>query len=116
MDTLTLIANAFAPAPAARAIDVGFEAFGKHHGKHHHGKPAHSLAPFCPSIEGYGPQSLLRTFDLSPCFESAVVLVAPLVFLLVLGAIDAGRGWNRKGPWKERHGWSRIRLTSKVVR
>lgn len=115
METLTLIANAFAPAPAA--INYTFEAFHKHrksppqHGHHHHD----SLAPFCPSIEGYGPSSILRTFDLSPCFESAVVLTAPLVFLLVLGAVDAMRGWERKGPWKERHGWSRVRLTAKTI-
>lgn len=117
LDTVVLMANAFFPAP--QAVE-GIDALSYHqsHRSQHHFNYTHSkphYAPLCPSIEGYSPNSILRTFDFSPCFESAVILTAPLVFLLLLGAIDYGRGFSRKGPWKERHGWSKIRLIAKMT-
>ena len=41
---------------------------------------------FCGhSSEGWGPQSSLRPFDLTPCFESTVLVSIPSILLLAFG-------------------------------
>lgn len=72
------------------------------------------LQPFCRSIEGYGPRSTLRKFDFTPCFESAVLLPAPYLILIVAGLVDVAR-IQRKGPRRTRSVWSLARLWIKMA-
>jgi ATP-binding cassette, subfamily C (CFTR/MRP), member 1 len=48
-----------------------------------------SLGVLCHHHEGWGPVSRLRPFDLTPCFEEAVLFSFPLAFLIVLGLFRA---------------------------
>lgn len=41
----------------------------------------------CHHSEGWGPVSQLRPFDLTPCFEEAVLFTVPLGSLIVLSLI-----------------------------
>ena len=45
----------------------------------------------CHDPEGWGPISRLRPFDLTPCFEDAVLFSVPLASLTILGLF---RAWN----------------------
>src|SRR6266478_6239758 len=45
----------------------------------------------CRHPEGWGPVSRLRPFDLTPCFEDAVLLSVPLGLLVALGLL---RSWH----------------------
>jgi len=76
-----------------------------------HAKASH---PGCYSPEGYGPVSKLRQFDLTPCFEGLIVTPVPLIILIAAGLVDVAR-IGRKGPSRERAGWSKIRLWLKMV-
>ncbi|KAH9975853.1 P-loop containing nucleoside triphosphate hydrolase protein [Lactifluus volemus] len=48
-----------------------------------------SLGVLCHHHEGWGPVSRLRPFDLTPCFEEAVLFSFPLAFLIILGLFRA---------------------------
>lgn len=45
----------------------------------------------CRHPEGWGPVSRLRPFDLTPCFEDAVLFSVPLVLLTALSLL---RSWH----------------------
>jgi ATP-binding cassette subfamily C (CFTR/MRP) protein 1 len=45
----------------------------------------------CRNSEGWGPVSRLRPFDLTPCFEDAVLLSIPLGLLIVFSLL---RSWQ----------------------
>lgn len=77
-------------------------------------QPRTHSQPLCYSSEGYTPISRLRVFDFSPCFEALAVVPVPLLGLLVCGGIDLAR-MKRKGPRREREGWSKRRMWIKTV-
>lgn len=41
----------------------------------------------CNHIEGWGPVSRLRPFDLTPCFEEGILFSVPLGSLIILSLI-----------------------------
>ena len=45
----------------------------------------------CRHPEGWGPVSRLRPFDLTPCFEDAVLFSVPLGLLIAVGLL---RSWH----------------------
>ena len=45
----------------------------------------------CPYPEGWGPVSRLRPFDLTPCFEDAVLFSVPFGLLIAVGLL---RSWQ----------------------
>jgi ATP-binding cassette, subfamily C (CFTR/MRP), member 1 len=72
------------------------------------------LDAVCYHPEGWGPVSRLRTFDLTPCFEEAILFSVPLASLIVLSLL---RSWHlsRLGALKRTHRINTWLLWAKLV-
>lgn len=78
----------------------------EHHAGRHNGDEAPTPKPrpetptagrLCRSAEGWGPASPSRDLDFTPCFEDAVLTMAP-VLLLAMCAATVLPQWNRTEP------------------
>ena len=73
------------------------------------------LDAVCHHPEGWGPVSRLRPFDLTPCFEEAVLFSVPLGSLILLSLL---RSWNlsRLSALQRTHRINTWLLWAKLVR
>jgi hypothetical protein len=69
---------------------------------------------YCRDIEGWGPVSPIRDFDLTPCFEEGVLQSTLLGLLLALGSFRIFSLSKVKN--RERSRKSRWTLYAKLVR
>jgi len=69
----------------------------------------------CRHPEGWGPVSNLRPFDLTPCFEDAVLFSVPLGLLIALSLL---RSWHlsRLGALRRTQRINTWLLWAKLVR
>jgi ATP-binding cassette subfamily C (CFTR/MRP) protein 1 len=73
------------------------------------------LDAMCHHPEGWGPVSLFRPFDLTPCFEEAILFSVPLGSLTVLSLL---RSWHlsRLCAFQRTHRINTWLLWAKLVR
>lgn len=71
-------------------------------------------APMCQDPEGWGPLSSVRELDLTPCFETGVLLNIPVV-LLIITLVYQLVNIKKKGPWQVRSAASKRILKTKLV-